>query len=146
MLVDFFLAWEMACKRRSLQIYKLGDVDNLFYNDSQFTAVILRDKVVQECTFCTGMRVLSPENNLDIEGWKLSELTPHQTFTLYSTRTAFDSADWQYLIERLFSILKQNKACNLRYNAYLKNGNVGHFALSRRVYSDDSRALIRTRL
>ena len=56
----------MACKGHSLQIYKLGDVDNFYYNDSQFTGVILRNKVVQECTFCTGMSVLS---NKDIEGW-----------------------------------------------------------------------------
>ena len=136
----------MACKRHSLQIYKLGDVDNFYYIDSQFTGVILRNKVVQECTFCTGMSVWLPENNKDIEGWKLSELTPHHTFTLHSPRTAFDSADWQYFIQRLFSILNQKKACNLRYNAYLKNGIVGHCALSRRVYSDDSRALISSRL
>ena len=136
----------MACKRHSLQIYKLEDVDNFYYNDSQFTGVILRNKVVQECTFCTGMSVLSLENNKDIEGWRPSELTPHHTSTLHSTRTAFESADWQYFIQRLFSILNQNKACNLRYTAYLKNGIVGHFALSRRVYSDDSRALICSRL
>ena len=91
-------------------------MDNFYYNDSQFTGVTLRNKVVQECTFCTGMSVLSPENKKDIEGWKLSELTPHHTFTLHSTRTVFDSADWQYFIQRLFSILNQNKACNLRYN------------------------------
>ena len=83
------------------------------------TFIITIHKVVQECTFCTGMSVLSPENNKDIEGWKLSELTPHHTFTLHSTQTAFDSADWQYFIQRLFSILNQNKACNLQYNAYL---------------------------
>ena len=132
----------MACKRHSLKLYKLADVGNFYYNDLQFTGVILRNKVVQECTFCTGMSVFSPENNKDIEGWKLSELTPHHRFTLHSTRTAFDSVNWQYFIQRLFSILKQNRACNLRYNAYLKNGIVGHFALSRRVYNDDSRALI----